>query len=178
MSMQHLIKLGHKRIGLYNAHAELIGSKKRLNAYQIFCEENGLEVDNDFVLNAEYISKEQDNYANVQGYLKKLIAMDSPPTALIAVNSTRAMEIYQTAMELGLKIPSDISLIATTRTGPQFNGFHKTHITSVMFSYEHVGRAAFDLLLDIIQNPDSPPRKIYLQASFFQGDTTTTPPTI
>ena len=98
---------------------------------------------------------------------------------LIVLLVTEVIATYKPiAAELELKIPTDISLVAITRTGQQFNGFHRTNITATMFSYEHVGRAAFDLLLDIIQHPENPPKKIYLQASFFQGDTTTTPPTI
>jgi LacI family transcriptional regulator len=173
MSMQHLHKLGHKRIALFNATKEFSESKRRDMAYKMFCEDYGLGIDPNLIIYPEWDPDKGIYQDNMQGKLKKLISIDSPPTAIIATSSVRGIEIYQQAEAMGLKIPEDVSLVILT--GLEFNGFHKAHITSAKFSYEQIGSVAFNLLLDIIQNLDNPPRKTYLPATFVKGNTTTSP---
>jgi LacI family transcriptional regulator len=105
LAVEHLIKLGHERIGVIGGSSEssvglerLDGGKKALAAY-------GLEVMGDYFLEGDFLRG-----SGYQGG-KRFLAMDKPPTAIFATNDYMALGTHQAILEGGIRIPEEIALI-------------------------------------------------------------------
>jgi LacI family transcriptional regulator len=105
LAVEHLIRLGHKRIGMIGGSSEssvgferLEGGKKALTTY-------GIEVIADNFLEGDFLKG-----SGYQGG-KKFLKMDEPPTAIFATNDYMAMGTYQAIVEEGKRVPEDIALI-------------------------------------------------------------------
>jgi LacI family transcriptional regulator len=105
LAVEHLIKLGHKRIGVIGGSSEssvgferLEGGKKALEAY-------GLEQMENYFLEGDFLKD-----SGYQGG-KRFLKMAEPPTAIFATNDYMALGVYQAILEEGLKIPEEVALI-------------------------------------------------------------------
>jgi len=170
IAVNYLHSLGHSKIALYDAPTELAESKHREYAYRVTLENLSLPYYSHFIRTSSLFEQLDEQEEHIREDLKKLMANEVKPTAIIAVGATRAIAIYQAAISLGYRIPEDLSLIAIT--GLEFTGFHRARITTVKSSYENVGFVAFKMLFDLINNPDLPAQRILLTPTFIEGETT------
>src|SRR4030066_1333262 len=105
LAVEHLIKLGHRRIGVIGGSTEssvgferLEGGKKALATY-------GLNVINDYFLEGDFLK--ESGYQGGKIFLK----MGGPPPAIFAANDYMALGTYQAIVEEGIKVPEEIALI-------------------------------------------------------------------
>ncbi len=103
--MEYLIELGHRRIGFICGRPEVGTAQRRLKGYRDALANHGIEVDENLVLAGDFTQKTACKSA------RQLLTMDNPPTAIFAVNDQSALGVYQVAEELGLHIPSDLSVV-------------------------------------------------------------------
>jgi DNA-binding LacI/PurR family transcriptional regulator len=102
---RHLVGLGHSRIGMIGGPPRMLCSRARVDGYRAALETAGLPVDpalvrwGDFHVDGGY----------EQG--RALLGLDEPPTAIFAGSDLQAFGVYQAARELGLHIPSQLSVI-------------------------------------------------------------------
>ena len=104
-AMKYLLDLGHRRIGFIGGRAELESAARRLQAYRDSLAQAGLEVDDDLITVGDFTSE------TAELCTRKLLGLASPPTAIFASNDQSALGVYQTAHEMGLSIPDDLSVI-------------------------------------------------------------------
>jgi len=104
-AMEYLLRLGHRRIGFISGRAGLESSNRRLNGYRDALESAGLPVQPDLIVPGDYTTE--------TGALRarQLMSLQDPPTAIFGSNDQTAMGVYQTAQEMGLRIPEDLSVI-------------------------------------------------------------------
>jgi LacI family transcriptional regulator len=106
---EHLIALGHRRIGFIAGSEEYDLSNWRIDGWREAMEAGGLPSDGlctigDFSYESGVIA------AN------KLLDLDAPPTAIIASNDQMTLATLDTANQRGLKVPDDLSLISFDNT--------------------------------------------------------------
>ena len=77
----------------------------RLDGYRSAMEAAGLPVDADLVVRADLTR--EDGFAAALRLLKR----PERPTAIFASNDLQALGVYQAARELGLRIPTDLSVV-------------------------------------------------------------------
>lgn len=104
-AMEYLLSLGHRRIGYISGRAELESSNRRLLGYLDSLRNAGIAIDEALIASGDYTTE-----TGVTG-ARQLLSLENPPTAIFASNDQMAMGVYQTAQELGLRIPEDFSLI-------------------------------------------------------------------
>jgi len=104
-AMQHLIGLGHRRIGFITGRLDLVSANRRLQGYQDSLAAAGIPLDNDLIQTGDYLTETAVELTH------NLIALDDPPTAIFASNDMSAIGVYQAAQEAGLRIPEDISVV-------------------------------------------------------------------
>ena len=172
LAVLHLAKLGHTRIAMYDAPRELRESRLREGAYRETLAELGLSFDDRLLRVADW-DEEPGQHEIVGRVMKELLDLPDAPTGMVAISSNRAISIYESARELGCRIPEDLSLVALT--GFRFDDFHRVRITSVQFSYEKVGWVAMRLLLDAIAEESAPPVHTYVIPHLVPGDTSSAP---
>ncbi len=105
MAINHLVDLGHRRIGFIDGWYYTSSVHERLMGYKEALQSHGLEFDPQLVIAG--------NNRFDTGYtaMKRFLAMDQPPTAVFAQNDPAALSAIEAIREAGLSIPDDISII-------------------------------------------------------------------
>lgn len=143
---KHLLEHGHKKIGLIYAvpdvsttNDRIIGYKTALHEYNIPYDENYLEL----------------GYATVDGgetAAQSLLSKHPDISAVFVLNDLMTIGVISKLKKLSLKIPRDIAIIG-------FGDFASANIidppvTNIELPPKVIGKAAFDVLLNKINNKD------------------------
>lgn len=102
-AVKHLVKLGHKKIGLISGPLDSYILKARYQAYLAALEKYGLEINEDFIGLGYYVSE------STRTYIPKLI--EQGVTAILCSHDIRAISAITECRDRDLRIPEDISII-------------------------------------------------------------------
>lgn len=103
------------------------------------------------------------NYASDAGQLytdlgrretERILQLAPRPDCVLAINDVAAISVYYWLMKAGLRVPEDIAVAGIDHIGLRFHPFQ---LTTVDIGIEEMGRAAAELLLAQVKNPDHPP---------------------
>jgi DNA-binding LacI/PurR family transcriptional regulator len=146
VATRHLVELGHRRIA-HIANPNGLVPKLRREAYEEEMRAQGL---------GGHIEIEHSDLTEDGGYeaALRLLDRDVRPTAIFAVNDLTCLGALSAAGDLGIDVPSQLSLV----------GYDNTHLaklrciwlSSVDGSAWGIGRQAAHLLLARIENPQRP----------------------
>jgi len=149
LAVEHLIKLGHKRIGMIGGSSEssvgferLEGGKKALTIY-------GLEPMAGYFLDGNFLK--ESGYRGAMKFLK----MTDPPTAIFATNDYMALGAYQAVIEEGLKIPEDIALVGFNDI--EFTAMKGIELTTIGQKKYEMGTIAVKTLVEKIEGKKTGP---------------------
>lgn len=140
-AMEHLVSLGHRRIGFISGRSELESAERRLRGYKYVLQQAGIELDPSLIAVGDFTS--------TAGFecTKQLLALPEPPTAIFAANDQSAIGVYQAAAELGMSIPDELSVVGFDNISEaQFMG-----LTTVDQFLADMGYIATQMLIDLIQ---------------------------
>jgi LacI family transcriptional regulator len=104
-AMNHLIGLGHRRIGHISGRMDLVSGHQRLQGYKDSLAVAGIPLDEHLI--------EFGDFTTETAVLRtcRLLSLNAPPTAIFAANDQSAKGVYQAAKGSGLRIPDDLSVI-------------------------------------------------------------------
>ena len=102
---EHLIGLGHKRIGFITGSDEYALSADRLEGYRRAMRAAGLE-------DPALVGKGDFTFASGVEATRILLALDRPPTAIVASSDQMSLAALDTAKECGLEVPGDLSIVS------------------------------------------------------------------
>jgi DNA-binding LacI/PurR family transcriptional regulator len=111
---QHLVDLGHRRIGFIGASINNRGNLKRLQGYLNALEKHGIEVDERLITGANESLTEVPGYSTEKmGYegMKRLLSLPKRPTAVFARNDFTAIGAMTAIKEASLSIPGDVAIV-------------------------------------------------------------------
>ncbi len=136
--MSHLFDLGHRRIGFITGRMDHASARQRLAGYLDALDSAGLARDDGLIGEGTWFHE--------GGYqcARDLLALDAPPTAIVASNDLMAFGAVQAAREAGLRIGVDLSI-----TGFDDIAMASTvspALTTVRQPSYDMGEAAVDLL--------------------------------
>lgn len=149
LAAQHLIELGHQRIGCITGPSDLTLSAERVTGYRCALQEAGLAVDESLIIRG--------NFQYESGYqaTRQFMAQPNPPTAIFACNDLMAMGAINAAIKQGWPIPARLSVVG-------FDDIHLASYTNPLLTtvaqpkYE-MGSIATTMLLERIHHPEMPP---------------------
>jgi len=103
--MQHLTKIGHRRIAFIIGSDDVSTTRERARGYREGLAAAGISVEADLVI--------QTTVDRIGGYraMQQILRLESRPTAVFAVNNMTAMGAMETIREAGLSVPQDIALV-------------------------------------------------------------------
>ena len=101
---EHVIALGHERIGFIKGHPDHSVSAMRLAGYRRALKANGIARSPELVCQGYF------DFESGQKAAAKLLALKRPPTAIIASSDDMAAGVHLEANRRGLEIPRDLSL--------------------------------------------------------------------
>ena len=156
LAVEHLVRLGHRRIGVIGGSSEssvgferLEGGKKALSSY-------GLEVKTDYILEGDFLKG-----SGYQGG-KQFLRMSEPPTAIFAANDYMALGTYQAIVEEGQRVPEDIALIGFNDI--EFTSMIGIELTTIGQKKYEMGAVAVKTLVERIEGGEvGSPREIILE---------------
>lgn len=149
---EHLVGLGHRRVGLISAHAWSYNSTPRLDGYRDALEAAGLGFDPDLVVSGQAVKHA--GYSEEAGAeaMETLLALDDPPTAVFAASDVQAFGAWAFARDAGLRVPRDVSIVGYDNLKvSRFLG-----LTTVDQQMKAVGHRATTRLLDRMATPSMP----------------------
>lgn len=101
---EHIISLGHKRIGFIIGSAEQAASTLRLAGFRAALTEAGLKVFDELIIQGEF------SYQSGFQATDKLLSLQNPPTAIIASNDDMAAGVIGMAHRYHIDVPGDLSV--------------------------------------------------------------------
>jgi LacI family transcriptional regulator, galactose operon repressor len=104
--VEHLIELGHRRIGMVTESSEVSTARDRLQGYTDALAAAAIPVDPDVVAESSAIDPDAACEATV-----RLLALSDPPTAIFAVNNIAVVGVVEAARRRQLDIPTDLALV-------------------------------------------------------------------
>lgn len=144
-----LCQLGHKRFAFVSALAEGQADGQRPRLFQEMLAARGIPAGNiDILRTGHTVESACETFAT---FLKK--RPDKRPTALFAMNDLAAIGAMRAAIEDGLSIPADLSIVGVDDV-PMCSYLPIT-LTSIRQRYRKITRTAADLLISRIESPDA-----------------------
>ena len=145
LAPDYVFEMGHRRVTYLAGSASWGASKERKLGFMESLVEHELDFDGSMTMEISEPFVE----GGYEGALKVLSDPETRPTALVCFNDLTAMGVYRAAYELSLRIPDDVSVIG-------FDGIDLCEalgppLTTVSIFPEKLGRAAAELLLEVIQ---------------------------
>jgi LacI family transcriptional regulator len=146
--MQHLLDLGHRRIGFIYGVAREVQGLDRLLVYRQMLDEAGLSD------SRRYEAHCGDQMTDAYQAAYHQLQQEDRPTALLAINDMLAIPVMRAASDLGLTIPGDLSVAGFDDI--PFSTYTIPRLTTVSGLAEKSGRDAVQLLLQRFTDPDLP----------------------
>ena len=140
---EHLIALGHRRIGIIKGDPSHAAADARLVGYMQALARSGIP------LRTEMIESGLFTFESGLVAARRLLALDPPPTAILAQNDDMAAATVAAARECGLSVPEDVSVV----------GFDDSDISRVVWPplttirqpVEDMAYRAMDMLLAVLR---------------------------
>ncbi|KAB8143244.1 LacI family transcriptional regulator [Chloroflexia bacterium SDU3-3] len=155
LAVQHLIGLGHRRIGLIQLPSDMAESEPRYEGYASALAEAGIDPDPELVVEAG--RREVDGYQAMQ----ELLGIPEPPTAVLACSDELALGAMHALYDAGREIGRDTSLIAFEDT-PVAAHTHPP-LTALRQPRYRMGEQLATLLIEAIEQRAQQPRRVTLE---------------
>ena len=143
---EHLIGLGHKRIGMLAGHLDLSPHHDRLEGFRKAMQEAHLPILDEYLLSGN---------VQVEDGLEaghRLLDLPVPPTAIMASNNKLLLGALQAVDEKKLSVPRDLSVLGFDDY--LWNNYFNPTLTAVAQHSHEIGKKAFELLLELFLQPD------------------------
>ena len=154
-AVEHLLGLGHRRIGFIRGKPHLSTSQERLDGYRSALADHGIELDRSLLRSGD------SRQASGASLAEEIISEAHPPTALLVGNSMMTLGALEAIQRAGMRIPHDIAVVGyddmpwALAVTPQ--------LTVVRQPGYELGRRAMDLLLQRIRYPGGNTAVVMLQ---------------
>lgn len=102
---EHLLSLGHRRIGLIAGPPRLLCSRARLDGHRAALEAAGVPFDPGLVAQGDFYHE-----SGFHG-CDQLMSGPTPPTAIFASSDQMALGAIETLRRRGLRVPEDVSIV-------------------------------------------------------------------
>ncbi|MBB5783301.1 LacI family DNA-binding transcriptional regulator [Nonomuraea jabiensis] len=161
---EHVIKLGHRRIGWIGGPLGSAPSLERFHGYQAALDSAGVTPDRALVRHEAF---------SVEAGLRHghdLLVLDERPTAIVAGNDEIAVGVLAAAKELGITVPGELSVTGFDDT-PQTQ-WTTPRLTSVRQPLVGMGRMAVEAVLGMADGVQPASRHLQLATTLSVRDST------
>jgi LacI family transcriptional regulator len=154
--VEHLLDLGHLRIGMLVGLAGLSTTEERRRGFVRAHELAGVPVDEQLVVPAH------STVAGGRAGTATLLRMDLPPTALFSGNNAMTIGALLALKERSRRVPEDMALV--TFDDFEWAGAMSPALTAAAQPFHAMGAQAVQLLLRRLEDPYAPRRIVRLPA--------------
>ncbi|MDB6115199.1 MAG: ccpA 1 [Lacunisphaera sp.] len=163
---------GHKRIGFVSWTYPVGGHwvARRFSGYVEALFYQGLEFRPEWVINVHKSSPHLQP-AEVSAAVAKIFTKDKV-TAWVCAADHQAYPLMQDLQARGIRVPEDCSLTGFDGLDPATG---QKRVTSMRVPHEHIGSSSVTRLVNRIQHPLAPRRKILVEAEYVAGESIAAP---
>jgi LacI family transcriptional regulator len=148
----HLLRRGRRRIGIITGPRNMIAGVDRLEGYLAALRERGLTTEPDLIAESDF--------TEAGGYEAAYQLLPYQPDAIFAASDTMALGALRALRQAGLRVPQDVALAGFDDM--PFAAHTQPPLTTVRQPILRTGAVAAETLIDMIENPSQPPRRILL----------------
>jgi LacI family repressor for deo operon, udp, cdd, tsx, nupC, and nupG len=163
---QHLIDLGHTRIGHLQGPDSNVVSRDRLAGFTKALTEAGITPTHEWLFRG--------NFDMESGFAAaaRFLALAERPTAIFAANDESAIGFLSALRQHGIICPRDLSLVGFDDLG--FAPHYVPPLTTMRQPREVLGRMAAEALIDVLEEPDAlaSPLRIVLRSELVVREST------
>jgi len=157
LATQHLISLGHKRIGCITGPSGINPSARRITGYQQALRDANLVVEPELIVSGDFHPESGWKLG------RTMLSEKNAPKAIFACNDLMAMGVLRAATELGLQVPGDLAMVGYDDI--ELASYTNPPLTTVKQPKFEMGVAALNFLISRIQNKQSAPQSVLLPVS-------------
>lgn len=143
LAMEHLIELGHKKIGFIGGPPDVQSSQDRMEAFREVLLERHLPYREEWVCFSDFTQ------AAGREAACRILSFVDRPTAIFAANDVIALGVMEAAEKLGLRIPEDLSLVGYDDIA--YASLPRVQLTTIAQPTFEMGRIAAEYLLSVIE---------------------------
>jgi LacI family transcriptional regulator len=144
MAVEHLIRLGHRRIGTITGPLDMPGGQDRLLGYRQALEAHRIPVEQELIVEGDFTES-----GGVIGMQRLLPAS---PTAVFAANDMMAGGALRALRRAGYQVPADVALIGYDDV--PIAAAIEPALTTVRQPIARMGAMAAEVLLGMLDGPD------------------------
>jgi LacI family transcriptional regulator len=170
LATRHLIELGHRRIACIMGRSTVTASAERAIGYRRALEKGGIQYDESLVLAGNYHPDSGLRAAST------LFSLDSPPTAIFALNDLMAVGALRAAAKAGRRIPEDIAIIGYDNI--ELASFMNPPLSTIAQPKSEIGFQAANILVKRIADKTHPTRRIILPPELIIRESTSPNPVV
>ncbi len=170
LAVEHLIKLGHKKIAYIGGELEYsTNARDRYKGYQETLLKAGIKEDPELVRNGLFWIEH--GIQSMRHYLS--LPPAQRPTAVFCATDMIAFGAIAVIQEAGLKVPEDISIVG-------FDDYERAAhsnppLTTIRQSFYDIGKQAVQLMEEMIQSPSSGPKHALIEPELIVRKSTAPP---
>jgi LacI family transcriptional regulator len=171
IAARHLLDLGHERIAMVAGNLDLSPHRDRLEGFRKAMQECHIPIRDEYLICGDV----QIENGLVAGH--RLMALKTPPTAIMVSNNKLSLGVLQAIDEKKLVVPGQLSIIGFDDY--IWNKYFSPSLTSIAQSTHEMGKRSFQLLLQIMNRrpgEELPEKHIRLAAELRVRNSTAPPP--
>ncbi|MCY7417408.1 MAG: GntR family transcriptional regulator [Chloroflexi bacterium] len=149
LAVDHLVGLGHRRIGLITATAATDTYRDHKAGFIAALQRHGIRIGRELVSEVPSVFGEHRRAA-----AERLLSLPERPTALVTNADFLALGAYEVAAAHGLVIPDDLSVVSFDDM--EFAQHLNPPLTTVRLSYYDLGRVAATTLFRVLDDEEVP----------------------
>src|SRR2546423_3656046 len=150
--VEHLVSLGHRRIGLVVESDEVSTARDRRAGYEAALTAAGIPLDPALVAHATVEPR-----GGFEG-MRRLLDLERPPTAVFTVNNLVAVGAIEAVRASGLEVPDDVALVCFDDI--EYASPLYPFLTAMEQPAETFGTLRAQLLLERVEDRASPRRRV------------------
>ena len=164
---EHLLGLGHRRIGAIAGPRDYLCSVARVDGYRSALERAGVPFDPSLVRHGDFMHE--------GGFIRggELLSLPEPPTGIFAGSDQQAFGVYEAARQRGLRIPHDLSVVGLDDL--PVARWVSPPLTTVRQPLAEMGRTAAQMLGELIAGLPLRPSRVELSTELIVRESTTAP---
>lgn len=163
VAANHLIALGHRRIGVISGPDRWPSNARRVRGYQRALLRADLPLD---IVYADRTTIESGATAYQQ-----ILARHPALTAICAVNDSMAIGAIRTAHKDGRRVPDTLSIVGFDDI--DWATLNDPPLTTISIPKRQMGKEAANRLLSLLHDPDSVPIEVVVSVQLVQRESTT-----
>lgn len=148
----HLIRLGRQRIATITGPHDMVAGVDRLLGFRQALSQKGRPADGDLIAEGDFTEE--------GGYTAMKQLLQARPDAVFAASDMMALGAIRAINEAGLSVPRDVAIVGFDDIMPPDAA--RPPLTTIRQPVRRSGVAAVNVLLDLIENGLTPPRRVIL----------------